>query len=246
MIHSGGRRLLWLPIRPLSSVQDYNQYVLNALPDWIRTSHALIFQWDGFVLNPSKWLPDFLDCAYVGAPWPEMYARPDRRVGNGGFSLRTLRLMRAIQKMGPWDGTVAEDRVIAIKCAEALEQKFGFRFASPDMARQFSVEHLTLPHFSDDPNVPVSPTFGFHGFFNFHLAMNDHELINAIDDFMQENERRSILSSWSATALLLNLKLHHRHDMVKLLTQRMAIAVGLPGGASSQEVLDAISRMNQT
>lgn len=210
-----------MEIEPLSSVRDYNRYVLNELPNWIQKSHALIFQWDGFVLHPDQWRNEFLEFDYLGAPWPEIYGNAVRRVGNGGFSLRSRRLMKAMQSMGPWNGEEPEDRLIGVICADALEYEHGCRIAPVDLARYFSVEHLTLPNFSNDPNGPISPTFGFHGVFNFHLAFEDDELIELIDHTLDHFESINILRSWGASALLVNLNQAGRFSMVHELMRRM-------------------------
>src|ERR1700722_12124880 len=55
-----------------------------------KTSHCLTIQYDGFVLDSDMWRAEFLDYDYIGAPWPHRgYA-----VGNGGFSLRSVEMMR--------------------------------------------------------------------------------------------------------------------------------------------------------
>ena len=54
----------------------------------------LLIQWDGYVVNPEAWDPAFLGCDYLGAKW---YWHDDgMRVGNGGFSLRSRRLLDAL------------------------------------------------------------------------------------------------------------------------------------------------------
>ena len=40
-----------------------------------RTSHVLVTQWDGFVLDAGAWTDDFLAYDYVGAVWPECRRR---------------------------------------------------------------------------------------------------------------------------------------------------------------------------
>lgn len=81
-------------------IREYSRFVLQDLHTYIETSHVLIVQADGFVLNPGLWNPGWLDYDYVGAPWPETlrvgkYVIPlANRVGNGGFSLRSRRLLK--------------------------------------------------------------------------------------------------------------------------------------------------------
>jgi hypothetical protein len=153
----GGRALpqgvRWVETEPLRSIEAYSTYMLKSLAPLIRTSHVLIVQWDGFVLNPAAWSDEFLHQDYIGAPWnhiPEPCS-----VGNGGFSLRSLRLLRALQ-----DPTIVpshpEDICICVTHRKVLEAQ-GLRFAPTAMARRFAVE--------DNPLTPE--VFGFHG--PYHL-----------------------------------------------------------------------------
>jgi hypothetical protein len=42
-------------------------------------------------VNPAAWDPEFLDWDYIGAKW--FWAEAGKRVGNGGFSLRSYKLL---------------------------------------------------------------------------------------------------------------------------------------------------------
>ena len=81
-------------IGPLDSRAGYSEFMLKGLLPHIRTSHALVVQWDGFVVNPLAWDDAFLGCDYLGAKW---FWYDSMRVGNGGFSLRSRRLLEALQ-----------------------------------------------------------------------------------------------------------------------------------------------------
>jgi hypothetical protein len=61
----------------MSSLQDpslltqrYSQIVLKGLYPHVATSHVLVIQWDGYVVNADLWDDDFLRYDYIGAPWP--------------------------------------------------------------------------------------------------------------------------------------------------------------------------------
>lgn len=143
-----------IEIAPLRSLTAYSQFVLHRLADWIETSHCLIVQWDGFVTAPEAWESAFLTCDYIGAPWPQFSDGHD--VGNGGFSLRSRRLMLACRDPGFFDDGAAEDLVIARVNRAMLEERHGIVFADRDIASRFSRERdATRLH-----------TFGFHGVFN--------------------------------------------------------------------------------
>lgn len=137
----------------INSSAEYSEFVLLRLPEYVRTSHCLIVQWDGFVLNPDRWNPEFLQYDYIGAPWPQFHDGFD--VGNGGFSLRSRRLLNACLdhrfKMGG-----PEDVAICRTNRTLLETEHKILFADWPTAEQFSFERT----------VPPRPTFGFHGVFN--------------------------------------------------------------------------------
>lgn len=140
----------------VNSAVDYSNFVVNELPDHIDTDFALIIQWDGFIINPGAWTDEFLEYDYIGAPWPHLVPS----VGNGGFSLRSRRLMRAARNLHMAD-THPEDVRIAVDHGELLQKQYGIRFAPVDLAQRFSFENT----FGDQPS------FGFHALFNFHLAL---------------------------------------------------------------------------
>ena len=55
----------------------------------------LIIQHDGFILNHKAWDNEFLNYDYIGAP---VYWMGNKliEVGNGGFSLRSKKLLKII------------------------------------------------------------------------------------------------------------------------------------------------------
>jgi hypothetical protein len=80
-----------VPIAPLRSSAAYSDFLLTGLVDHVDTTHCLVAQWDGHLLDAERWQDAFLDYDYIGASWPQFDDGHD--VGNGGFSLRTRRLM---------------------------------------------------------------------------------------------------------------------------------------------------------
>jgi hypothetical protein len=142
----------WYRIEPLVSRAEYAPFMLHKLAEYVTTSHVLTIQWDGFVLRGDAWDPSFLDYDYVGALWPQFGDR--HRVGNGGFSLRSKRLLERCRHL-PWDGHSGEDVVICRGYRPLLEE-YGIRFAPEEVARRFSYERTP----------PTGHEFGFHGIFN--------------------------------------------------------------------------------
>jgi hypothetical protein len=133
-------------IPDIASIADYSRFMVKELGTRIETDFALVVQYDGFVANGRRWRDEFLDWDYLGAPWP------DGGVGNGGFSLRSKKLLRALQDPRVAE-LVPEDVAICRTYRALLEGDYGIRFAPRDVAARFSFE--TQP--------PPEPTLGFHG-----------------------------------------------------------------------------------
>jgi hypothetical protein len=117
----------------ISGLDDYSKFCIREMHKYVDTTHALICQYDGFVLNGQAWADDFLKYDYIGAPF-----NPSGIIGNGGFSLRSKKLMEWISKQ-PWDDFHPEDSCICVRHRDEIE-KAGFRFAPPEIAKRFAFE----------------------------------------------------------------------------------------------------------
>ena len=144
----------------MKSVDDYSRFLLFEAYHYIKTEYALVVQWDGYVVHPEKWNPEFLQYDYIGALWPESLGFQDAmgrlcRVGNGGASLRSRRLMAYPEKHRlEWKPGDNED--VFLCCQKRVElEKDGMRFAPPLTAAGFSQER-TVPE-----NNGIVP-FAFH------------------------------------------------------------------------------------
>jgi tetratricopeptide (TPR) repeat protein len=94
------------------------------------------------------------------------------RVGNGGFSLRSRKLLEALQD--PRIELVdAEDETICRTCRPLLERDHGIRFGSEALADRFSFEAA----------YPIGKQFGFHGLFNFCRTVAPDEIASLAPDF---------------------------------------------------------------
>lgn len=150
-------------IAPLATARAYSRFVLADLGQHITTSHCLIVQWDGFILSPAAWDRDFLSFDYIGAPWPQF--DDGHSVGNGGFSLRSKRLMDACRENGFIDGH-PEDVAICRTHRDQLEREHGLRFADDATAFRFAYER-----------TPASGReFGFHGAFNLPALLSPDDM----------------------------------------------------------------------
>ncbi|WP_277188341.1 DUF5672 family protein [Caballeronia sp. BR00000012568055] len=155
-------------IPSIRSREEYSEFILKRLAEHIHTPWVLLVQWDGYVLNPAAWTEDFFAFDYVGARWPH---RPDgMNVGNGGFSLRSKRLLDILSNDDRFtaDSQAVEDELICREYRPLLESEYGIRFATTSLADRFSVEFLPI----SDIELGFAPSserrFGFHGI--FHLA----------------------------------------------------------------------------
>ena len=138
-------------IERLNTSAAYSEFLLAQVADHVRTSHCLIVQWDGHVIDAARWRPEFLEYDYIGARWPQF--ADGRDVGNGGFSLRSRRLMAACQSP-KFERHHPEDLAICHTNRALLDDQ-GMRFAPGALADAFAAER------AGDP----SSSFGYHGVF---------------------------------------------------------------------------------
>ena len=178
----------YVSIPALNSVDSYNQLIFQDLHKYFKTSHCLIVQADSFVVNSDLWKDEFLKYDYIGGPWPnKIEINPNlvlhlekNPVGNGGFSLRSRKLVETTSKINfaSLDFPMkAEDVVICYYLYEEMI-KNGIRFAPPKLAAQFSMENIDHLYGQD-----VNSVFGFHG-----KHMRDY--------FMKKYVLRSSIGEW--------------------------------------------------
>lgn len=177
------RGVEWRAIQPLQSRDAYSRFVFSQLVAHIDTPHLLLVQWDGYVVDGGKWDPSFCHYDYIGAPWPHLQGS---NVGNGGFSLRSLRLLEALTSETLLDGE-QEDLAICRRLRPRLEDEFGIHFALPDVATRFAWERLPRS----------GQQFGFHGVFNMPALMAPRALCDLLEgmepSLVHLNERRELV-----------------------------------------------------
>ena len=156
-------------IAPVRSSREYSRFVLRELPRHIDTGFVLVSQWDGFVRDASAWTPEFLQWDYIGAPWID--APAGQTVGNGGFSLRSQRLLRAgsDERLSDFH---PEDLALGQTYRALLEREHGVRFAPEALAARFAYENAP----------PRGPTFGFHGPYNLPGVLDAETLSRWLDE----------------------------------------------------------------
>lgn len=189
-----------IPIQTLGYF-EYSLFVIFALHRLIETEFVLIVQDDGWVLDGGQWRDEYRDYDYIGAPtqfarvtdasgvryvhgydgdWSGLLSDPAKRVElvlNGGFCLRSRRLLQAPSMLGlkyimppiselrgppyemHWSSNAQfEDVQLCINLREPLERA-GIKFAPFHIARQFAFEHLH-PVLHD--GLDLMEVFGHH------------------------------------------------------------------------------------
>ena len=186
---------------PIKTTKDYSDLLLTGLRKYVAGTHVLVIQWDSFILHPELWINDFLQYDYIGAVWPHHLDTP---VGNGGFSLRSVKLLEALEspaitKSHPEDLCICADNKIT------LENQFGIRFAPAQVAEQFAVERSEW-----------HPAFGFHGLFNFSRVLADAELEQFLDILPSD-----YLGGVDTYDLIYSLQLDEKYSLAKKIINRL-------------------------
>lgn len=142
-----------IKIPTIHSKREYSNFIVKELAHYIKTDYVLVTQWDAWVLNGCSWSDEYYEYDYIGAPW--LYV-DNRNVGNGGFSIRSLYLQNILATDDFIQVCDPEDEVVSRLYGGYLEQKYGIKFPTEELADTFSFELRT----------PICKTFGFHGFFH--------------------------------------------------------------------------------
>lgn len=145
-IEFGAVKLIW--DEKITNIDDWNRKIIQELPNYVQTSHALLIHADGMVVDPTCWDDSWLLLDYVGSPWPlpqddYSYRTPSGRlirVGNS-VSLRSKKLMDlvATRKMEYHYGNNNEDGEICVWQRDWLEKQ-GCKFATFEQALRFGKE----------------------------------------------------------------------------------------------------------
>jgi hypothetical protein len=147
----------FIEIPSITDKRQYSKIMLKELGKHIKTDHFMVVQYDGMPTNADFWTDDYLKYDYIGAPWP--WGPENRRVGNGGFCLRSRKLAElcmddrmVFDPPGFGDNNYMEDTHICHMYRDWLESE-GVQYAPLALATQFSAEN---------PGGLFS-TYGFHG-----------------------------------------------------------------------------------
>ena len=180
------------PINPIRSAADYSHFMLNIVPHCVDADATLVIQWDGMPCDRSAWREAFLGYDYIGAPWG--HCDPSVAVGNGGFSLRSRKLMQTLAKLKircdpALPESDAEDVVICRHHRADIVQA-GCCFAPVEVAHQFAYE-----------NERQGSTFGFHGVFNFPGLLYEAEMTDLCDELILRTSRDLFVANFLMACL---------------------------------------------
>jgi hypothetical protein len=144
-----------------------------AMVDMFTAPFVMVWQWDGFMLNPKSWTHEFLRWDYVGAPlisqywwerarllekekpgWKIPFRDGETMVGTGGFVLMSSRFLRAASALSK-EG-VTRDVADFYCCVERRKEMeaAGVQYGLLELAFQFSKD--------EDDRRAFSECFGFH------------------------------------------------------------------------------------
>lgn len=200
----------FVEIKKIGSIEDYSNFILRELDKYVETDFALVVQWDGYVVHEKAWRDDFFDHDYIGAVWPQF--SDAMTVGNGGFSLRSKKLLHATATDPSFiDVLDVEDIVICRTNRALLESKYNLRFAPESVARSFSYEQ----------EKPAGETFGFHGLGNIWR----HEPSGVILDIVKQI-RPSYYENYQMHSLLMHSYLNRRYRLFAYLYEHTTERIG--------------------
>jgi hypothetical protein len=198
-----------VPISVITSLYDYCDLLLKSMWPFINTSHMLFVQWDAMIQNADYWDAAYLNYDYIGAVWPWHAAGSD--VGNGGFSLRSKKLLHALRdsliQLDPDtpDG-LAEDVCIGRTYRYHLENVHGINYAPADVAAKFSFEH-----------GDYAGSFGIHAIWNVFQFMPD-EVVNSYVEKLPAAVFEKADTMYRALASLAN---RGRLDLIEYTTETL-------------------------
>lgn len=178
-------------IDKINSLPEYSYFCVKELNKFVDTDFCLLVQPDGFVTNPLMWSDNFLKYDYIGAPWDILLSRQALYncgiyiqdlnkvpiiVGNGGFSLRSKKLLHECSLVEYKNTNIPEDNFVTISNRENFKQK-GIKYADVITAKRFSLE---CPIDLNEKNITLDAHFGFHGLHGYKsLLLN---LLNNYED----------------------------------------------------------------
>ena len=181
------------PIPVIKSSNDYSHQVLSLSPDNFSEDRLLIIQWDGFPVAQKYWTDEFLKYDYIGAP---LHGPEGWWVGNGGFSLRSKKLLRSIKELnirvdGSSKQDQPEDQLICLRNGARLK-KNGIEFAPLNIAKKFSFQHGMID----------KKSLGFHSYHLLPIYIAEDVLYEMTPEIIERQSSRELTMSYLENSLL--------------------------------------------
>jgi hypothetical protein len=170
LIYSDQPELITVPGARYEIVPDFpdkkeaGYFYYSEAMNKVETDFALMLEWDGGICDPTKWLPEFFNYDYVGAPWNMRRGDP-YDVGNGGFTLISKRFGHFICDNAK-DYPAYTDMDVCRNNRQFYDGA-GFKWPDRSLASCFSWEL--------GPRNPNN--FGFHGAFTWPAVLTKEEFI---------------------------------------------------------------------
>jgi hypothetical protein len=170
----------------VGSIESYSHFFVKNLYKHVDTDFVLVIQYDGFILNPSAWTDEFLSYDYIGAPW---WYEDENNVGNGGFSLRSKKLLKVLAEDESITEHHPEDHHIVRTYGNHLRSK-GIVFAPEHVASKFSIEGCLKEPAPVKYGSVWTNEFGFHDFSETDIS----SWLKAHPEYMLDTASKSIAS----------------------------------------------------
>lgn len=145
--------------------KGYSKWCLTDMWKFVKTSHVLIIHSDSYVVNHKAWDDEWLAWDVIGPSWGY---KDGLNCGNGGFSLRSKRLLNILGQID-YTGlnTDFEDCLLGRYLRPWLEDRYNIEFAPDHICNQFAIEAYGSSVFVDSyghRGNEYRNQFGFHGF----------------------------------------------------------------------------------
>lgn len=142
-----------IKIDHIGSIDAYSEFMIRKLNPYVQTDFVLIFQHDGFILSANNWRNEFLSYDYIATPWIGYYQEnPEHNVGNGGFSLRSKKLLEILATDPEIKIGAPEDIIISRQFRAYLEMK-GITYAPEEIAGKFAIPDIMHKDHEPEPGI---------------------------------------------------------------------------------------------
>lgn len=141
-------------IDEINNGKIYSEFYIRELYKYVDTELALTYHNDSFIANPEAWTDEYLKYDYIGPPW---YHVGNTHVGNGGFAIRSRRLLEYVAKNCDRIGGQFEPEDLWVcETARPHLEKEGMTFAPESLAKRWGIE-------GGIRGVVWDGQFGWHG-----------------------------------------------------------------------------------